>query len=117
MIKAGAIGNIMKELRTKKTFLTNYRDDAYGMKILTGYEMQSAYGMFMQSGVAVVSCEADLLLYSRGLRINDVVLSVNDIAAEDPEQVYDLLKETEKGTAKIVVWRNQQQLTIDPGSL
>lgn len=92
-------------------------DDAYGMKILTGYEMQSAYGMFMQSGVAVVSCEEDSLLYSRGLRINDVVLSVNDIAAEDPEQVYALLKESEAGTAKIVVWRNQQQLTIDPGIL
>lgn len=89
-------------------------DSAYGMKILSGYEMQSAYGMFMQSGIAVVSCEEDSLLYSLGLRINDVILSVNDIAAEDPFQVHALLEAAEASAFKLVVWRNQQQLTIHP---
>ena len=90
-------------------------ENAYGMKILTGYEMQSAYGMFMQSGVAVVSCGEGSLLYSRGLRMNDVILSVNDTAAEEPEQVHQLLEEADY--AKITVWRNQQQLTIEPGTV
>ena len=89
-------------------------DTVFCIKKLSGYEMQSAYGMFMQSGIAVVSCDECSLFYSLGLRLGDVILSVNGIAAEDPVQIHTLLSAPEASSFKIVIWRNQQQLTIHP---
>ncbi len=86
----------------------------YTTTIVPEYRKRTSYmtGITLLSDCTISSVENKSPAKSGGLKINDVIVSINGVAMEDSQMVVDTIQGSDGSKLKLVVSRDGQELTL-----
>lgn len=114
VIPSNTVKFVMDQLKTGEKVVRGYLGIQYEQKSKFTLPLARSYGLSRVEGALITLVAPGTPAAKAGLKVSDVILSVNGVKVKDGPHLQELISQSQPGAkVKLEIWRNKSLQTID----